>query len=555
MAIEPVYEFTLPPNLFVNMDYKDDNQNGILEAEEKSKLKLTITNKGKGPAQGLKATITTQSYDPAFKIGPEVFIRMIKPEETKTIEIPIEAGFNIKSNEHKLQINVTEHFGYDMDPALLVLNTLEYQKSRIVLSGVDIFDKGEGTMAIIEDGQLQAGEMVKAKIAIQNVGSNIARDVKYIITTTDNNINIGNGIGSFNSLQIGEVKEILITLSPNKRVVVSGQLPISITVTESKGVGNIANQQLPFALNQRPAKTEILTVKADIDKIKKQVARFEYKSDKYTANLSFKNINSIPLTKNVVPHAVAIVIGVEKYKNISEAPFATNDAEIISRYFKEAMGIPTVIIHTNDEVSGFFFDDIFNPITGKLNKIITKGETDLFVYYSGHGMPQKDGNDVFLFPADGRLEMLEKQGYSLDTLYNNLDKLGARSVTVILDACFSGTSRATSNLVAENISNTKGVKIRPRKNQPWNTNPNFRVLTSSKDDQTSLGFDDAQTGLFTYYFCLGLQGEADLNMDKKITLDELNAYLKVNVVETSRKIRGEQTPMLYGNGDMVIVEF
>ncbi|MGD9978353.1 MAG: hypothetical protein AB7S54_10515, partial [Bacteroidales bacterium] len=312
MAIEPVYEFTLPPNLFVNMDYKDDNQNGILEAEEKSKLKLTITNKGKGPAQGLKATITTQSYDPAFKIGPEVFIRMIKPEETKTIEIPIEAGFNIKSNEHKLQINVTEHFGYDMDPALLVLNTLEYQKSRIVLSGVDIFDKGEGTMAIIEDGQLQAGEMVKAKIAIQNVGSNIARDVKYIITTTDNNINIGNGIGSFNSLQIGEVKEILITLSPNKRVVVSGQLPISITVTESKGVGNIANQQLPFALNQRPAKTEILTVKADIDKIKKQVARFEYKSDKYTANLSFKNINSIPLTKNVVPHAVAIVIGVER---------------------------------------------------------------------------------------------------------------------------------------------------------------------------------------------------------------------------------------------------
>ncbi|MGD9977587.1 MAG: caspase domain-containing protein, partial [Bacteroidales bacterium] len=210
---------------------------------------------------------------------------------------------------------------------------------------------------------------------------------------------------------------------------------------------------------------------------------------------------------------------------------------------------------TNDEVSGFFFEDIFNPITGKLNKIITKGETDLFVYYSGHGMPQKDGNDVFLFPADGRLEMLEKQGYSLDTLYNNLDKLGARSVTVILDACFSGTSRATSNLVAENISNTKGVKIRPRKNQPWNTNPNFRVLTSSKDDQTSLGFDDAQTGLFTYYFCLGLQGEADLNMDKKITLDELNAYLKVNVVETSRKIRGEQTPMLYGNGDMVIVEF
>ncbi|MHC1704128.1 MAG: caspase family protein [Tenuifilaceae bacterium] len=555
MNIEPTYEFTLPPNLFVELDYKDANQNGILEAEEKSTLKLAITNKGKGPAQGLKVFTTSKSKDPNLIIGPEVFIRMIKPDETKLVEIPIEAKFDIKSNEHKLKINVTEHFGYDMDTTTgLIFYTLEYQKSQIVLIGVDIFDKGEGTMAITEDGQIQAGEMVRAKVIIQNIGNNVARDVKYSISTTDNNINIGQGVGSLNSLQIGEVKEIIVTISPNKRVNVKGQLPIFLSVSEIKGIGNIANQQLPIALNQRPSKSEILKVNVDFNKLKKSVARVESKSEKVKSKLSFKNIEAIPLTKTVMPDAVAVIIGVENYKNISSAPYATNDAEIMQRYFKEALGVQDILFYTNEKVSGFFFDEIFNPVTGQLNRMITRGETDLFVYYSGHGIPEKDGNNVYLFPSDGRLEMLEKQGYSLDTLYSNLQKLGAKSVTVILDACFSGSSRSSSSLVSENISNTKGVKIRPRKNQPWLTNPSIRVLTSSKDDQTSLGFDATQTGLFTYFFCIGLQGDADFNKDKKITLNELNDFLKANVVETSRKIRGEQTPMLYGNGDIVLVE-
>ncbi len=555
MKFEPQYEFTLPPNLYVNMDFVDDNGNGLIEAEETAKLTLNIENKGAGPAQGLKVKLTSQTYDPEFKIGEEVFIREIKPKESKQIILNLEAGFNVKTNEHKIQINVTEHFGYDMDPATLVLNTLEYQKPKLVFSGMDIYDKGEGTGPIVSDGQLQAGELVKAKIVVQNIGNNIAKNVKFSVQSNDKNIYIRDGNGLLGDIKIGEVKEFWVGISPNKRVDTEGNLPIYITLESEKGKGNLQNHQLPLALNQRPPKTETLAVKANLDELKKQVARFEYKSDKYTATISAKNVDVLPKANTQRTDAVAVVIGVEDYENIPGAPYAKRDAEVMSRYFKDVMGVKKVITHTNEEVTGFFFINIFDPNSGKLLRMINKGETEVFVYYSGHGIPEKDGKEVYLFPADGKLEMLDVMGYSLNKLYKNLDAMGAKNVTVILDACFTGSSRSSETYTAQNVSNTKGVRIKPREVQPWQSNNNFRVFSSSRDDQTSLGFDEAETGLFTYYLAIGLQGEADLNKDKKITACELRNYVTSKVSETSKKIRGEQTPQFFGNDDLILVEF
>ncbi len=555
VTLKPQFEFTLPPNLYVEMDFSDDNGNGIIEAEEKAKLILNITNKGDGPAQGLKVKLTSDTQDSEFKIGDEKYIRQIPPKSSERVEMNIEAGFNVKSNEHKIQINVTEHFGYDMDPATLVLNTLEYQKPELVFSGMDIYDRGEGTGAIIADGQLQAGEMVKMKIIVQNIGNNVAENVQYTVKSTDENIFIKDGEGIIGNMQIGEVKEIWVVVSPNKRVTQTDNLPVYLKLSNSKNVGDIKALQLPLALNQRPPKTETLAVKADFDKLKQQVARFEYKSDKYSSKLSAKSVDAVPSTNYKRPNSVAIVIGVEDYKNIPPAPYAKHDAEIMARYFKEAMGIETVITHTNNEVTGFFFVNIFNLKTGKLNKLITPGATDVFVYYSGHGIPEKDGKEVYLFPADGQLEMLDVMGFSLNKLYNNLNSMGAKSVTVILDACFTGSSRTSATLTAENVSNTKGVTIKPREVQPWQSNDNFRVFSSSRDDQTSLGFDEAGTGLFTYYLALGMQGEADENKDNTISVTELKNYVINNVDATSRKIRGQQTPQFFGNDGSVWMEY
>ena len=553
--LEPKYEMGFPPNLFVDLSFDDENGNGLIESDETAELKITITNKGKGKAQGLNVTISDNITDYNFTIGDNKKIYFINPDESVDVIIPIKAGFSVKTAEHKLKINVKEHFGYDMDPAFLVLNTLEYQKPKLVFSGLEIVDNGQNASAIVEDGQLQAGEMVQVKIVVQNIGQNISKNTDYRLYSTDKNIYIKNGEGKIGDLAIGEVKEFWVSISPNKRVTKKGNLPIYLNLINGNNLGSLHKEQLPIALNQKPPQTKTLTVKADIDKIKKQVARFEYTSNKFTANVgTIKNIASVSPAKTVRKNSVAVIIGVENYTDLPPAPYAENDAEIIQKYFKTRLGVNKVVVFKDKEVSGFIFDDIFNPDYGKLQKSILKGETDLFVFYSGHGVPSKDGKNIYLFPADGKVERLETQGYDLNKLYQNLEALGAKSVTVFLDACFSGSSRTSEKISTENLVSTKGVIIKPKLISPWRTNPNFSVFNSSAANETSLGFDPSRTGLFTYYVCVGLQGDADLNYDNKITNGELFDFIQSKVVETSKKIFGVQTPQFNGNRNMVLVE-
>jgi hypothetical protein len=115
-------------------------------------------------------------------------VSFLYPDKTTTIQVDVQAGMWVKSAEHKLQIDVKEHFGYDMDPAFLIVNTLQFQEPQLVFSGFEIFDIGEGTLAIIEDGQIQAGEQVKVKVYIQNIGQNVSTNSIYSIVSSDPNV-------------------------------------------------------------------------------------------------------------------------------------------------------------------------------------------------------------------------------------------------------------------------------------------------------------------------------------------------------------------------------
>ena len=399
----------LPPNLYADIQFIDDNANGVLEAEEHARILLTIENKGKGPAQGLEVKASTGKYDPELQIILPKVIRRIEPNEKREIEIGFTAGFNIKSSEHKIKIDILEHFGFDLDQATMVFNSLQYQQAKLEFIGMELYDQGDGAAAIIADGLLQAGEQVKIKVVIQNIGQNVALNSRYKVESRDQNVYVEEGEGDLGNIKIGEVKEFYIKVTPNKRVKTEADLPIFLSVNESKLYGNINNKQLPIALQKRIQKPQIVQVKADIDKLKQQVARVEFKSDKFTYNKSnVKNINSVPMSKMKRPNALAIIIGIEKYEHLPSAPFAANDAEHMEKYFESTFGIPkqNILKYTNDEVRGFFFRKTFDSENGLLANRIVKGETELFVFYSGHGVPDKNGDESYLFPQDGDYQYL-----------------------------------------------------------------------------------------------------------------------------------------------------
>jgi hypothetical protein len=544
------------PDMNAVIDFRDENENKILENRETGNIILKLFNSGKGKAEGIDISVENLETDPNLLISDAQSVDLLVPNDTITLMFTLKALKTIETKNHKLRINVREKNGQDMDPAYLILPTLAYDPPQLQLAGVQIVDVGEDVEIKKADGQLHPKERVYIRTMIQNVGQSPAPNVHYTIENTHHFIKIENVSGKLGTMQPGDVKEFLfkITTPAQSRMEdIADNLPLFLTAKSNEEEGNLLKYQLPIKLEQRPPVQNIVEVKPKIETLKIAFAKFEL-SKKFKANEeNIINVRNITPSITKRPKSVGVVIGVEQYKDIAPAPFASNDAVLMEQYFKNILGIEQVIVLKNEEVTFSSLDDIFNPKSGSLASAVKKGETDVFVFYSGHGIPDKNGETTYLFPSDGKIANLENRAYALPKFYSDLNELHAHSVTVMLDACFSGAARKTQSTQLVNLTGQKGIKLRI--NKPWESYKNFTEINSSTNDETSLGYEPAESGLFTYYVAAGLKGAADANGDKKITFGELRDYVIKNVSEMSRKLSGAQTPEFYGNNEQVLVEF
>ena len=154
----------------------------------------------------------------------------------------------------------------------------------------------------------------------------------------------------------------------------------------------------------------------------------------------------IPKGKVQNPNAVALVIGIEKYQNVSPALYGGRDALAFKQYLIDLLGLndANIILLTNERAT---LGGIRTALR-KLENLITPGRSDVFVFYSGHGAPTVDSKQAFLIPYDGDPNYPQDSGHSLMALYDRLSKLNANSVTVFVDACFSGTDKENNLIIA-----------------------------------------------------------------------------------------------------------
>ena len=219
-----------------------------------------------------------------------------------------------------------------------------------------------------------------------------------------------------------------------------------------------------------------------------------------------------------------------------------------------------VVGRTRTTVGGFFRSLVvgnrftkaaFNRIfEGQLQNYIKPGESDVFVYYSGHGAPDVESASGYFVPHDADPSYAAQTGYSLEQFYRQLGALEARSVTVVVDACFSGGSEAGMLIQAAS-------PIFISVENPVANLKNGVVLTSSSGDQISSWHKEVGHGLFTYYFLKGIRGEADGDQDGKVTSTEVFGYILEHVPYLARRLYNrEQTPQLMGESlDQVLVAY
>jgi hypothetical protein len=241
---------------------------------------------------------------------------------------------------------------------------------------------------------------------------------------------------------------------------------------------------------------------------------------------------------------ISLIVGIERYEDVSISEFSDRDALIFYDYAVNEIGVTpsNVMVLTNEKARR---RDIDKAVITWLKPQIIRGETDVIIFFSGHGLAAENG-ELFFLPADGDPNLLERSAVRRGEIIEILVGAGAKSVTFFLDTCYSGLSRTKDALIAS----ARPIRI---VNKTEALPPNVSILAASANDQVSSSLPQLRHGLFSYHLMKGMEGGAAENAGS-ITLGDLSRYIENHVPVSAAKLGRSQSPQLIGDGSLRIVE-
>ena len=262
---------------------------------------------------------------------------------------------------------------------------------------------------------------------------------------------------------------------------------------------------------------------------------------------------NIPQSVSTYENAYVLIVANEEYDHafLPEVPFASNDGEVMKRYFVRALGVPerqVKVIHNASRVAVYegihWLTDLAQAVATR-NGDVTVPHANIFVYYAGHGFLDYDGN-AYLVPNNLRLDgikalggkkgcgkknaaqeptaydialsrkdatLFAKQCIAVDSLCSALKGKGKREtypvsrLTVIIDASFDGHPRNGAPMLRADrkvVADAKGKKSKRKANKASDA----IVLLAAQYDKTAYAFDAQHHGFLTYFLLKEIKGLA-----------------------------------------------
>jgi hypothetical protein len=259
----------------------------------------------------------------------------------------------------------------------------------------------------------------------------------------------------------------------------------------------------------------------------------------------FASLDPLRVRARPTNDAVAIIIGIQNYRRAPKAEFASDDARAFYDYAIRALGvkrenIKLLIDEQADEV------EILAALKNWLPVKVNKAKTDVYLFYSGHGLPSDDGKNLYILPYGADKQFLDKTALNQQEIVTALKAIQAKSVTLFMDACYSGQIRTGDTLLAS----ARPVALRTSAD---NFPSDFTVFTASSPDQIASSSPELRHGIFSYYLMKGMEGDADENKDGRITVSELQNYVSEMVGRQALTLSRRQEPQLVGDSSRTIV--
>jgi len=529
----------VPPNLTASVQFTEPSGNNILDADETGKLIITLQNRGQGDAFDCRAEIKSAARVNGLEFERSVLIGTVPAGGTVKKEIALTAPEDIPAANVSLSVDVKEANGFDPNPMKVSFQTKAFEPPQLVVADMGVNDQNG-------NGRVEPMEIVELTARIQNVGHGDARAVTADVKPGQNVFIGGDSLTHFElgGIPSGKFKDFKFMFYTNNRIANGENIPITINLGEARPRFQ-AVHPVKLAMNAPQKRLEEIVVKGESGPKQGDI--------QLAGGLSVDVDMNIPEGQQAGKFDVAVIIGNRNYaaSGSPNVDFAAHDAQIMKEYLIRTLGYdPANILYAEDAtLSKFneFFGSERNPV-GKLARFVKANISNIFIYYVGHGAPDLESQEAYFVPVDARPQDLKSNGYRLQTFYDNLARIPAKKMTVVIDACFSGNSE--NGLLFKEISPTL-VQVKKEYRGPANA----VLITSAAVDQVSTWYREKKHSLFTYYFLKGLQGNADANRDGRITVGEMESYLKEHVPYMARRLTGnEQQPVITGNqADIIAV--
>ncbi len=267
------------------------------------------------------------------------------------------------------------------------------------------------------------------------------------------------------------------------------------------------------------------------------------------------------------PRLFILTLSVSEYVNRNyNLKYAVKDGRDFSKLLGQGVKLSE---RFGNQFSAIYVDTLFNEqltreaFEQKAEILKQAGPNDrVIIYLSGHGLLDKQLNFWFA-THDMDFDHPEKRGLSYARIDQLLDEIAAREKLLLMDACHSGQSDKSEQLV-QKVEKHDGVKVqefrtrgtevidedRPALNtsmemmqlvfRDLSQSSGTQVISAAAGNSYALESDVWNNGIFTFCLLNGIkEKEADFDEDGMVRLDELQKYV---IREVEVNTNGRQKP-------------
>jgi hypothetical protein len=251
----------------------------------------------------------------------------------------------------------------------------------------------------------------------------------------------------------------------------------------------------------------------------------------------------------------ALVVGVSSYQDsrIPNLRYASSDAESFYGWLVSPNGgryAPSNIkLLVNEKATSI---NIKNALYEWLKNALE--EDIVTIYFAGHGSSDSPDSlhNLYFLSYDTEYTNIASTGFPMWDIETAIKRfIKAKKVIVIADACHSGGIGQAFDVARRTNMSIKVSPISLGFQHLSQIGDGICVISASAENQFSQESQQwgGGRGVFTHFLLKGLEGEADYNQDKRVTLGELIPFISEKV---RRETKSAQSPTVAGKFDPAI---